>query len=226
MQTYIISDLHLGVKQSRIAVFVSFLDSLPSGARLVLNGDIISHYYTDQNLDPEHTAVMDRLRQESYEREIVWVRGNHERRLELQEPGNINFVESYAIGKRIYIAHGHRFDWLMPTTRALLIPTRFLYDAVARCFGSRMHVAEFAKRFSGIYSVLCRHVAGNAARYARRHGFEAVTCGHTHYAEDREVGGIRYLNTGCWTESSTAIVVVDADDIQWRVLATQGEGPQ
>ncbi|MBT3193895.1 MAG: hypothetical protein HN341_15230, partial [Verrucomicrobia bacterium] len=121
MQTFITSDLHLGIEQSRVDAFLAFLDTLPAGAQLVLNGDIITHYYSDRTLSPEHSRVVDRLRHASYEREVIWVRGNNDKHLQLQDPGNIKFVASYTLGKRLYIAHGHRFDWLMPTTRAMLI---------------------------------------------------------------------------------------------------------
>lgn len=213
MRTYIVSDLHLGLNQCRVNAFLTFLDGLPDGARLVLNGDIITHFYSDANLSEAHSLVVDRLREESLKREVVWIHGNNDKYLELRDPGEIKFAKDYAIGKQIYIAHGHRFDWLMPSTRAILIPIRLFYGAIAYFRKSKLHVAEFAKRFSWLYSVLCRHVAWNAVRYARRHGYEAITCGHTHYAEDRMVKGIRYLNTGCWTEcGSAAVVVVDDDD--------------
>ncbi len=212
MRTYIVSDLHLGLKQCRVDAFLAFLDGLPNGARLVLNGDIITHFYSDANLSDEHSGVVDRLREESFKREVVWIHGNNDKYLELRDPGEIKFVNDYAIGKRLYITHGHRFDWLMPSTRAILIPIRLIYGAMAYFRKSKVHVAEFAKRFSRLYSVLCRHVAWNAVRYARKHGYEAVTCGHTHFAEDRMIKGIRYLNTGCWTESGSAAVVVADDD--------------
>jgi UDP-2,3-diacylglucosamine pyrophosphatase LpxH len=40
----------------------------------------------------------------------------------------------------------------------------------------------------------------NAVACAAANGFQAVTCGHTHYAEDSVCDGIRYVNTGAWTE--------------------------
>lgn len=223
MQTYITSDLHLGLKHSQAEAFMAFLDALPAGARLILNGDIITHYYTDAQLSPEHKRVIDKLRQSSYEREVIWIRGNNDRKLVLSDPGQIRFMEEFSIGKRVYVAHGHRFDRLMPTIRGLLVPTRLIYDFVARLRGSHKHVAEFAKRFQGLYGVLLKHVARNAARYARKHGYSAVVCGHTHYPEDRMIDGVRYLNTGCWTEQDTAIVVVGVDRISLQNLSVGTE---
>jgi UDP-2,3-diacylglucosamine pyrophosphatase LpxH len=40
-----------------------------------------------------------------------------------------------------------------------------------------------------------------------------VTCGHTHYAEDVVIDGIRYLNTGAWTEAPAYFLHLTADQI-------------
>jgi uncharacterized membrane protein YdjX (TVP38/TMEM64 family)/UDP-2,3-diacylglucosamine pyrophosphatase LpxH len=210
---YITSDLHLGLKQCKKNLFIDFLQQLPDNAILILNGDTVTHFYSDETLSDEHKEVIAALRRESFQREIIWIRGNNDGKLNLSDPGNIRYARDCAIAKRLYITHGDRFDWIMPSTRVILIPIRVIYYSLAKLRGSNKHVAEYAKRFSGLYAVLCRHVASNAARYAKRHGYQAVTCGHTHYTEDRQISGIRYLNTGCWTEDDTAVVIVDNQNI-------------
>jgi UDP-2,3-diacylglucosamine pyrophosphatase LpxH len=40
----------------------------------------------------------------------------------------------------------------------------------------------------------------NAVRSASQNGLQAVACGHTHYPEDTVIHGVRYINTGSWTE--------------------------
>ncbi len=221
MQTFITSDVHLGLRQCKKEKFLDFLNRLPDGAELVLNGDTITHFYSDDTLPPEHKEIVARLRQESTKRNVVWIHGNNDKKLKLGDPGKIKFCNEYAIGKRLYITHGDRFDWLMPTLRAILIPIRLVYYSAAKLKGSKMHVAEYAKRFSFLYSVLCRHVAANATRYAKRHGYKAVTCGHTHFSEDHVIAGIRYLNTGCWTERDTAYIVVDDNGITLHKIEPQ-----
>jgi predicted phosphodiesterase len=59
-------------------------------------------------------------------------------------------------------------------------------------------------------------------------------CGHIHKAEDRVIGGVRYLNSGDWVESLTAIVeemdgsvrVVDRAELQARIVAAQEQAAQ
>ena len=41
---------------------------------------------------------------------------------------------------------------------------------------------------------------------AQRLGADRVICGHIHHAAMRDMGQVRYLNTGDWVESCTAIV--------------------
>ena len=69
-------------------------------------------------------------------------------------------------------------------------------------FGSRpVHVANYAKKFELLYKILRDNVMKNAVNCALKNGYQAVICGHTHYPEDRVYNGIRYMNTGAWTES-------------------------
>jgi hypothetical protein len=39
-----------------------------------------------------------------------------------------------------------------------------------------------------------------AVEFARSRGCNAVTCGHTHLPLVAEVDGVRYINSGTWTE--------------------------
>jgi UDP-2,3-diacylglucosamine pyrophosphatase LpxH len=41
---------------------------------------------------------------------------------------------------------------------------------------------------------------------ARRRKCDGIICGHIHTPEDKQVGDVRYLNSGDWVESMTAIV--------------------
>jgi UDP-2,3-diacylglucosamine pyrophosphatase LpxH len=44
------------------------------------------------------------------------------------------------------------------------------------------------------------------AAEAKRHNVDGVICGHIHSATMRDINGLRYLNTGDWVESCTALV--------------------
>ncbi len=213
MRTVITSDLHLGSRQCRAAAFSAFLDALPPGDRLVLNGDVVTHFAKETALPATHAAVLDQLRAMSYERDIIWTRGNNDRHFTLQDPGRIHFADDHALGRLLYIAHGDRFDHLMPSLRFVLIPLRVVYEFLTRFIGSRTHVTDFAKRFPAVYRILNGHVARNAMAYASKNGFQAVTCGHTHHPETRLHDGVSYYNTGCWTEDAAQVLVLDGENL-------------
>src|SRR5690606_9660444 len=44
------------------------------------------------------------------------------------------------------------------------------------------------------------------AEEARRQNVDGVICGHIHHAAIEDMNGIRYMNTGDWVESCTALV--------------------
>ena len=46
--------------------------------------------------------------------------------------------------------------------------------------------------------------SAGAIEYARSKGCNAVTCGHTHLPLEAEVDGVRYVNSGTWTEHPPA----------------------
>ena len=75
-----------------------------------------------------------------------------------------------------------------------------MHDLRVRLGARPVHVAEYAKKWKAFYRVLRNNVMRNAVNFAAENGFEAVTCGHTHFAEDTVLNGVRYINTGAWTE--------------------------
>ena len=90
---FIVSDLHLGSAYFYHRNFSSWLDALPKGVPLVLNGDVIDE--PGQALPDAHRAVLERLVSESQYRPVIWVYGNHDAEFKLAEPGRIRFVDSW-----------------------------------------------------------------------------------------------------------------------------------
>lgn len=212
METRIVSDVHLGSRHCLIEEFLRFLAELPDNVTLVLNGDT-ADFHTAGNMPPRHLVALQRLREESLRRRVVWVRGNHDVRYVLPDPRRIEFVPDFAVGKRLYVSHGYDFDNIMPYHRAFIILFRIFHHVRVRLGAPSVHVAYYAKKFRFLYRILQNHVAMNAVEHAKENGFEAATCGHTHTVEDRIVNGIRYLNTGAWTERPLVYLSVTDDRI-------------
>jgi UDP-2,3-diacylglucosamine pyrophosphatase LpxH len=49
-----------------------------------------------------------------------------------------------------------------------------------------------------------------SVQHARSRGDDGIITGHTHFAEDSSIHGLRYLNTGCWTEPPCAYGILDS----------------
>ena len=218
MHTIIISDLHLGSPYCLCDGFPAFIDNLPDDAALVLNGDVTDHRH--RHLNPDHVRALDLLRQESTKRDVTWIRGNHDKHYKLKDPVNIRFATSHTIAKRLYVAHGHSFDGFWPYNRIFSALFLFVHRARIKMGARRVHVAVYAKRWTWLYQYLKNHIANNAARFAREHGYDAVTCGHTHFAEDRMIRGVRYINTGSWCEQPISYISVTDNEITLKDILT------
>ena len=94
-----------------------------------------------------------------------------------------------------------------------------LHDLRIKLGARPVHVAQYAKRWNRLYAYLRKSVMINAINYAAENGFKAVTCGHTHYAEEQIVKGIQYINTGAWTEKPTFYVHVNDNEIALKKAA-------
>jgi UDP-2,3-diacylglucosamine pyrophosphatase LpxH len=209
---FIASDLHLGSPYCHHRPFLAWLDSLPAAAQLILNGDIIDD--PRHPLGPEHQAVLGKLVAESYRRPLVWVYGNHDEDLVLPDAGQIHFARHWAIGRRLLVVHGDALDEVMPRHQCFKQLFRMLHRLRVRLGFPDVHVAQYAKKWGLLYRVLNQHVAHKALRVARAQGFAAVTCGHTHSAMDLQEEGVRYLNTGAWTETPHHFIAVTPDEIR------------
>lgn len=210
MHTIVVSDIHHGSKHCEIERFIAFLRGLPPDADLVLNGDVVNRLH--HPFPERHLHALDLLRHESERRRVIWVRGNHDEDFELPDPARIVFTRSHAIDRRLTISHGHHFDNVMPRSRLFISVFRMFHRLRILLGADSVHVAYYAKRFPFLYAVLRNAVAMNAVEYARENGFQAVACGHTHYVEERTIEGIRYCNTGSWTEEPVYFLEVrDAD---------------
>ncbi len=198
----IVSDVHLGSRHCLYAEFTAFLDRLEADVALVLNGDVDNYRLRPrQCLQAEREAALARLHEESLRRRCIWVRGNHDWLRPVDDLPRVEFVNDLVIGGTLFAAHGHVFDVLKLNSAPLIWVFRTLHRLRILLGAESIHVACYAKRFPRLYNILRRHVTHRAVAFARRNGYSSVACGHTHFAEDTQVGEVRYLNTGSWTET-------------------------
>ncbi len=211
MNAISISDLHIGSRYFQRQNFVQFLQNVPQDYEFILNGDIIDNPYA--RLKPADQKILNHFGDMSLQQKVVWVRGNHDNGYVPDNLRKIQIKKHYALQKRLFITHGDFFDEVMPQSRIFIQTFQMLHNFRIRLGARPVHVAHYAKKWKSFYAYLRKNVMLNAVNYARSNGFKAVTCGHTHYAEEQLVQGIQYVNTGAWTEQPTYSLRVTADEI-------------
>ncbi|MGD8961977.1 MAG: metallophosphoesterase [Desulfobacterales bacterium] len=211
MKAIIVSDLHIGSRYCLREDFIQFLHNIPQDYEFILNGDIIDNPYG--KLSAADQELLDCFGEMSLRQKVVWIRGNHDNGYVPDNLGKIQIKQHYALQKRLFITHGDFFDEVMPQSRLFIQAFKVMHDLRIKLGARPVHVAQYAKKWRRFYAYLRNNVMINAVHYARENGFNAVTCGHTHNAEEQFVNGIKYLNAGAWTERPTFYVRVSADEI-------------
>jgi UDP-2,3-diacylglucosamine pyrophosphatase LpxH len=207
MRYVITSDLHLGSPHSRRESFLQFLEALPDGTELVLNGDTVDD--PTQPLPGADLEVVERLHDAARRLSVVLVEGNHDQGSRVPGLAGLSFRAAHTIGQQLYSAHGDYFDNVLPRYRWFVRLFLRLHQLRVRLGARPVHVAQYAKHWAPLYLLLRRSVMLNAVEFARERGFAAVACGHVHFPEEQTLSGIRYFNTGSWTETRFWYVLAD-----------------
>ena len=231
-KTIIVSDIHLGTKDSQAKEFIKFLDEHPT-EQLILNGDIIDGWALQRGSKwkKQHTKVILKLLELSKKTDIVWIRGNHDEFLTdffMIKMSNITLCEDYMIGikrKKYLIFHGDILDVFSSTWKWIAKIGSVGYDIAITLntwynkyrswrglpyYSISKHIKDKVK--SAVSFIL--DFEENAAKIAKQRKCSGVIIGHIHTAEDRMIGDIHYLNSGDWVESKTAILIDKDDNIK------------
>jgi UDP-2,3-diacylglucosamine pyrophosphatase LpxH len=211
MNLIVVSDLHIGSRYFYNRALKQFLKEIPEDCDLILNGDIIDNPYATLNLLDKR--ILDHIKRLSYRQNVIWLRGNHDNGYLPNQFGKVQFKSLHTVENRVLITHGDDFDEIMPHNQAFMKVFKFLHDLRVKVGAKPVHVAEYAKKWDIFYKVLRKNVMKNAVKCAIENKFEAVVCGHTHFADDLVFNGIRYINTGAWTEFPAFFLQVTSDQM-------------
>jgi UDP-2,3-diacylglucosamine pyrophosphatase LpxH len=221
MNTIIVSDLHLGARNSRTDLLAGLLDS--DFDRLILNGDVVDAP-DPRRFRPGDWQVIDTLRAVARRRELVVVRGNHDvptftaparEASVVADLFGVELLEEYQLqvgGDRYLVVHGDRYDNTMNMTWVGDAADLF-YQGVQRLSRPLAHFLKSAsKHVCGVVPA----VRGGALASARERGFVGVITGHTHFAHDEHIDGIHFLNTGCWVDHPCSYVQAEGRSVRLR----------
>jgi len=224
-RTLFFSDIHLGSRGCQAHLLLDFL-RYHDAESIYLVGDIVDGWRLRRSWywPQEHNDVVQKfLRKGRKGSRVVYVPGNHDEFLRDyvgSHFGGIELLDSAvhetADGRRLLVIHGDQFDvvvrhaqWLAHVgdkaySAVLLINT--VFNRARRRMGFRYwslsaYLKLRVKNAVNYIGAFEEALAGEA----RRVGADGVVCGHIHHARISDIGGFRYVNSGDWVESCTAI---------------------
>ncbi len=226
----ILSDLHLGSESSRAREALRLLRSL-NFRRLILLGDI----FCDLNfrrLTNEHWRVLSYLRKLSNPKrgiEVIWVEGNHDHGLAavMSHLVGVKVYQQYtweSEGERHLAIHGHQFDRFVAQNPLFLGElATLLYLSFQKLDRGNRRLSHMLDRLNTRWQRLTHKVARGALDYADAHGASRIYCGHTHVPDTMERYGVRYYNSGCWTNSRPTFIAIRGREIAIHEYVDAGD---
>jgi UDP-2,3-diacylglucosamine pyrophosphatase LpxH len=230
----IVSDLHLGTKDSRAEEFLEFIDNHPTDL-LILNGDIIDGWALNRGAKwkKKHTKVIAKLLKLSNTTQIIWIRGNHDEFLqefigshfggiEIREDYKIEYAEhiEYDNWERrcYYVFHGDVIDVFITKYTWLAKIGAVGYDVALtlnRWYNQyrkwrKLPYQSISQKIKSSIKTATSYVNDfetTALKMAEKKGCDGVICGHIHQPEDRTINGKRYINSGDWVENMSAVLI-------------------
>lgn len=237
-----ISDVHLGMRPSRIGQLTDFLRH-HDAETIYLVGDIVDgwrlakswHWPSEYNV-----LVQVLLEKANSGSKVIYLPGNHDEFLREYLGtyfGEVEFVDrtihTTAQGKTYLVIHGDQFDVVVMHAKWLAHVGDWAYNAALRI---NMALNWVRRRLGLQYwslSAWAKQKVKNAVSIigrfeealvheARESGVDGVICGHIHFADMHDRLGIHYINTGDWVESCTAVVENDDGSfelVKWTEMA-------
>jgi UDP-2,3-diacylglucosamine pyrophosphatase LpxH len=230
----IVSDLHLGTKDSRAEEFLEFIDNHPTDL-LILNGDIIDGWALNRGAKwkKKHTKVIAKLLKLSNTTQIIWIRGNHDEFLqefigshfggiEIREDYKIEYAEhiEYDNWERrcYYVFHGDVIDVFITKYTWLAKIGAVGYDVALtlnRWYNQyrkwrKLPYQSISQKIKSSIKTATSYVNDfetTALKMAEKKGCDGVICGHIHQPEDRTINSKRYINSGDWVENMSAVLI-------------------
>lgn len=221
-----VSDAHLGTHGSQAELLLACLRRYEPET-LYLVGDILdgwrlnaAWYWPQAHQDVVHEL----LRHARRGTRVVYLPGNHDEFLRAHAGvafGGVQLVDHAihhgADGRAYLVIHGDQFDVVVRRARWLALAGDWAYRAAlvlnaglnrlrARCGLPYWSFSAWAK-------VSVKKAVSHIGRFeqelcaaAQRHAVQGVICGHIHHPVMHDDFGVRYINTGDWVESCSAVV--------------------
>jgi UDP-2,3-diacylglucosamine pyrophosphatase LpxH len=231
-KTIIMSDLHLGARQSQTDKIISFLDNNTT-EKLILNGDIIDGWALKGNgkWTKDCTKIFRRFMKMSEKNtKVVYIRGNHDDFLKDFIPfklNNIRIVRKYIHngidGRKYFCFHGDVLDFVIMEARWLAVIGGWSYDIVIKFNTLYNKIRKwFNLPYHSLANTIKQSVKGainfvsdfedNAKGLTKQKGYDVAVCGHIHHPKIEN----DYMNSGDFCENSTCLV--EDYNGEWKII--------
>lgn len=240
-RTLFLSDIHLGTRGCQAEMLIDFLREHDAG-RIYLVGDIFDGWRLKKGWywpQAHNDVVQKLLRKARKGTEIIYIPGNHDEVMRSYLGSHFGGIEvrdrdvhEAADGTRYLVIHGDQFDMVVRHAKWLAHVGDWAYTLVLWLNG---WFNRLKRLWGGQYWSLSKWLklkVKQAVNFigafeetlsaeARRAGVDGVICGHIHHAAIKEQAGIKYVNTGDWVESCTAIAETETGQmvlIDWAAI--------
>ena len=223
----IISDLHLGIKDSKAREAIKFIKENPC-EELIMNGDIIDFWALKRGSKwrKVHSNFFKHVMTliNKNKTRVIYIRGNHDDVLESLIPMIFSKFEirmDYSFtsisSKRYYVIHGDIFDSISSKFKWISVFGSVLYDLLL--FINRVYNKKRKLQGKPYFSLskVIKNKVKMAASYisdyedklvalCKAQKYDGIICGHIHHPENKYIGDIHYLNSGDLVENVTVLV--------------------
>jgi UDP-2,3-diacylglucosamine pyrophosphatase LpxH len=232
-RTIIMSDLHLGARQSQTDKIIKFLEENEAD-KLILNGDIIDGWALKGNgkWTKDCTKIFRKfMKMSEKDTKVIYIRGNHDDFLKDFIPfklNNIRIVRKYVHegmdGRTYFCFHGDVLDFVIMEARWLAIIGGWSYDIVIKFNTLYNKIRKwFNLPYHSLANTIKQSVKGainfvsdfeeNAKGLTKQKGYDVAVCGHIHHPKIEN----DYMNSGDFCENSTCLVE-DYNGV-WKIIS-------
>ena len=231
-RTIIMSDLHLGARQSQTDKIIKFLDENQAD-KLILNGDIIDGWALKGSgkWTKDCTKIFRKFMKISEKgTKVIYIRGNHDDFLKDFIPfklNNIRIVRKYVHmgmdGRTYFCFHGDVLDFVIMEARWLAVIGGWSYDIVIKFNTLYNKIRKwFNLPYHSLANTIKQSVKGainfvsdfeeNAKGLTKQKGYDVAVCGHIHHPKLEN----DYMNSGDFCENSTCLV--EDYNGEWKII--------
>ena len=225
-KTIILSDIHLGIKDSKADELVEFLDH-NTCETLILVGDIIDGWALKKGSKwkKKHMRCLRHIMKLSEQNtKVIIIRGNHDDFLKDWidfEIGNIKIKEDYIYtainNKSYYIIHGDVLDIFSSKYKFISVIGSYAYNFALlinriynyyRKLKGKQYFSISKKLKDSVKSAtsFINNFEDQLSIIAKRKNCQGIICGHIHYPQIKTINNIEYMNAGDWIENLSALI--------------------